>query len=803
MPITQSRHPFRASLVAVETADEFNLFGLFADPVRVAASSRTNNKLAMIWPKVHHHGEDDLRPSRTRRLSLVEALNNGSIDIAQNGGTRRPSLVRILPIQTSPKLPRRVRSALIVRLDDTLAGLEMIKGSSYFFVDDDIHRPFRHHSPQQRDQHFWQPLRDCSTASSSSVPPGDLLCLLDMPRPSRLPLPPAHLRPGKFPVNQDDVTDSRQQQQPQQQNGCCSPPSSAFSSHKRRSRSQPGTRIRELAVNTATNHHQQHNHHIDHSELNDFIDEDCCTDESGTAATMSTTTTTNSTTKMNSSTSSFASSQIGTAFDYTKGKKSSCGCSQDSGVRSSTHSAGSLTTTASSSEDGGEVNGWGVACCSAASSSPPSGSGILFLAEAVWEHVAMLRDELPFRAGEEVAVLDCPSPQLWYGVCGPRSGWFPASYVRPRNRDLCKLCAGGQLEASHKFDPSDGFPSPEMRMLRRRIVQELISTEREYVRLLHNLVQGFLEQCRRRRELFPEERVQRIFGNLQMILMLHSRLLHELETELDEKEPEQSAVANVFLRNCQQFGIYTDYCNNRTLSCTELVTLEQQPQFLHFFEACRLLRGMPALSLDSVLLTPVQRICRYPLQLLELLKATPAGHPDRLALELAQRTMRQVAAQVNDGKRRVDAIQKIWLWQKSVHGFRGPDLVESNHRMLINGELHCRTLWRAQLQWVKSVHVYLFDQTVVLCRRDVLRRNQLVFKERMALHGTSVQELHDGKEPITGASFKNAFKLSGQAREYVFSCPDPATKGLWLEALRERPRPQPPTPAERRLAMLM
>ena len=83
---------------------------------------------------------------------------------------------------------------------------------------------------------------------------------------------------------------------------------------------------------------------------------------------------------------------------------------------------------------------------------------------------------------------------------------------------------------------------------------------------------------------------------------------------------------------------------------------------------------MSKLSLDAFLLTPVQRICRYPLQLLELLKATPAGHQDRLALELAQRTMKQVAAQVNDGKRRVDAIQKIWLWQRNVHGFRASAL---------------------------------------------------------------------------------------------------------------------------------
>lgn len=79
---------------------------------------------------------------------------------------------------------------------------------------------------------------------------------------------------------------------------------------------------------------------------------------------------------------------------------------------------------------------------------------------------------------------------------------------------------------------------------------------------------------------------------------------------------------------------------------------------------------MAKLSLEGFLLTPVQRICRYPLQLFELLKATPQRHRDRLALEQAHCTMRAVAAHINDAKRRVDAIQKIVLWQRNVHGFR-------------------------------------------------------------------------------------------------------------------------------------
>lgn len=77
--------------------------------------------------------------------------------------------------------------------------------------------------------------------------------------------------------------------------------------------------------------------------------------------------------------------------------------------------------------------------------------------------------------------------------------------------------------------------------------------------------------------------------------------------------------------------------------------------------------------------------------------------------------------------------------------------------MLTSGEMHCRAIQRGGnsnagsannstiLQWSKTVHVYLFDQSIILCKKDVLKKNCLIFKERMSLQSTSVQDLNDGK----------------------------------------------------------
>ncbi|KAL0200392.1 hypothetical protein M9458_003579, partial [Cirrhinus mrigala] len=51
-------------------------------------------------------------------------------------------------------------------------------------------------------------------------------------------------------------------------------------------------------------------------------------------------------------------------------------------------------------------------------------------AEALWDHVTMDDQELGFKAGDVIEVVDATNKEWWWGRVLDSEGWFPASFVR-------------------------------------------------------------------------------------------------------------------------------------------------------------------------------------------------------------------------------------------------------------------------------------------------------------------------------------------------------------------------------------
>ena len=63
------------------------------------------------------------------------------------------------------------------------------------------------------------------------------------------------------------------------------------------------------------------------------------------------------------------------------------------------------------------------------------------------------------------------------------------------------------------------------------------------------LLQGYLKQARKRTDMFTEEKIAKIFSNIEQIYEFHQEILRQLEECFVEDDPCASEIGSVFLNN--------------------------------------------------------------------------------------------------------------------------------------------------------------------------------------------------------------------------------------------------------------
>ncbi|XP_066237188.1 LOW QUALITY PROTEIN: rho guanine nucleotide exchange factor 4 [Saccopteryx leptura] len=408
--------------------------------------------------------------------------------------------------------------------------------------------------------------------------------------------------------------------------------------------------------------------------------------------------------------------------------------------------------------------------------------GSVVCAEALWDHVTMDDQELGFKAGDVIEVMDATNREWWWGRVADGEGWFPASFVRLRvNQD-----EPADDAALQTGDTGTGAQSSNRDQMRTNVINEILSTERDYIKHLRDICEGYIRQCRKRADMFSEEQLRTIFGNIEDIYRCHKAFVKALEQKFNRERPHLSELGVCFLEHQANFQIYSEYCNNHPHACVELSRLSKLSKYMYFFEACRLLQKMIDISLDGFLLTPVQKICKYPLQLSELLKYTHPQHRDFKDVEAALHAMKNVARLINEQKRRLENIDRIAQWQSSIEDWEGEDLLVRSSELIYSGELTHVTQPHAKSQ---QRVFFLFDHQLIYCKKDLLRRDVLYYKGRVDTDSLEVVDLEDWKDRELHMSIKNAFRLhcGAPGESHLLCARKPEQKQRWLKAFtRER-----------------
>ncbi|GAA6214293.1 dynamin-binding protein isoform X4 [Lates japonicus] len=236
--------------------------------------------------------------------------------------------------------------------------------------------------------------------------------------------------------------------------------------------------------------------------------------------------------------------------------------------------------------------------------------------------------------------------------------------ARRQNREMTLLSSQPKpLDSAPASDSTPaagtGTEDPELRMLEKRskVIEELLQTEKDYIKDLQMCVKEIIEPLQKKQVKNVD--FDGLFGNINSVIDLSQRLFDTLQ--------ETDSIGKVFLDfKTELEEVYKIYCQNHDDAISLLESYEKDENIQrHVLECLDRLRAMYRdwgktnyINLGSFLIKPVQRVMRYPLLLMELLGATPESHHDRPQLTEALQAVKEINVNINEYKRRKDLVVK-------------------------------------------------------------------------------------------------------------------------------------------------
>ncbi|CAO3642873.1 unnamed protein product [Cunninghamella echinulata] len=212
-------------------------------------------------------------------------------------------------------------------------------------------------------------------------------------------------------------------------------------------------------------------------------------------------------------------------------------------------------------------------------------------------------------------------------------------------------------------------------------------------------------------EVLPPDTLHQLFGNLNSLVDFQRRFLIQVEAQADNIPMEQR-FGLLFVQFEDAFKVYEPFCANfqtaQDLIVTEVQALEKLAHILS-----------PSFELPSILIKPVQRICKYPLLMKELVKSTPSTWTYYDETEEGLNAILRVASKVNETKRRQENHAIVQDLKKRVYDWSITDIDDYGNLLL-----HDRfMIYRGQPG--RELTVYLFEDCLFVCREEKLPSNSL------------------------------------------------------------------------------
>ncbi|XP_068040757.1 rho guanine nucleotide exchange factor TIAM2 isoform X3 [Anomalospiza imberbis] len=232
---------------------------------------------------------------------------------------------------------------------------------------------------------------------------------------------------------------------------------------------------------------------------------------------------------------------------------------------------------------------------------------------------------------------------------------------------ISALCRNFQeVQASNMEGQKDNQDPPSRPLARhlsdadrlRKVIQELMDTEKSYVKDLSCLFELYLEPLQKETFLTQDE-MESLFGSLPEMLDFQKVFLETLEDGISSSSdfntletPSQFrkllfSLGGSFLYYADHFKLYSGFCANHIKVQKVLERAKTDSAFKTFLDA-RNPTKQHSSTLESYLIKPVQRVLKYPLLLKELVSLTDNESEEHYHLTEALKAMEKVASHINE-----------------------------------------------------------------------------------------------------------------------------------------------------------
>lgn len=328
--------------------------------------------------------------------------------------------------------------------------------------------------------------------------------------------------------------------------------------------------------------------------------------------------------------------------------------------------------------------------------------------------------------------------------------------------------------------PSANGPSSNKRSndeLRKECITEIYQTEKDYIDDLELIIDVFIFPLRTM-QVLTEQAIYSIFSNLEVLINCNKTMLSELEKIIDATTGAEVEIGEVFTKLADYFKMYKVYCANQQTSLAAVDQhLKKNANFKKNLDVCHSDPRCKGLFLQSYLIKPIQRVCKYPLLLRELIKYTPEDHPDFQPLQNAFEKINEVVANINEGQRQAEGLQRIIDLQKLIDGV--DTLVAPNRNLQKEGDLNFYK--SSKSKHPEKRHVFFFSDLILL----TVRKGEKKFEHKLSvpLENCTLTVLADSSH------IKNSFELvQGEKKHQVkciLGCDTPKESNDWVRNIKQ------------------